>query len=207
MSANSPPFLLVGNRICLDLINTEGQAGRDRIDLFGSYQDLVLWARRAGAVDAGEADYILERWNSGPEAEGALAAARALRRQLRGVAEQLVSGNGRISPEAVDAVNQALRSRPGYLQLERDGGDWAARWKVPLRSPTDVLWRVARSAASLLADDDLSLVRRCARDSCRLFFFDNTKNHRKRFCRMEVCGVAERAAAYYRRKSAGEPER
>jgi predicted RNA-binding Zn ribbon-like protein len=62
------------------------------------------------------------------------------------------------------------------------------------------MWRIARSAASLLTDDDLSLVKRCARESCGLFFLDTTKNHRKRYCRMDVCGVAERSAAYYRRK-------
>jgi predicted RNA-binding Zn ribbon-like protein len=203
MSTTSAGFLLVANRLCLDFVNTERTAGRDRIDTLQSYADLVQWARRAGALDGPEADYVLERWSSGAEADAALETARTLRRRLRDVAEQLAGGNPRISPEAIDAVNQALRSRPGYLQLERDGADWAARWKVPLRSPHDVLWRVARSAASLLADDDLSLVKRCERDSCRLFFYDNTKNHRKRYCRMEVCGVAERAAAYMaRRRSA-----
>jgi predicted RNA-binding Zn ribbon-like protein len=66
-----------------------------------------------------------------------------------------------------------------------------------------VLWRVVRSAASLLADDDLSLVKQCERASCGLFFFDNTRNHRKRWCRMDVCGAGERAAAYYRRRKSG----
>ncbi|HEY0305050.1 MAG TPA: ABATE domain-containing protein [Longimicrobiales bacterium] len=200
MRASSPTFLLVANRLCLDFVNTESQGGRERIDRIGSYPELVQWARKAGALDGGEADYVLERWPGGPEADAALEAARALRRRLRDVAEQLAAGTARISPEALDAINQALRGRPGYLQLERDGSEWAARWKVPLRRPEDVLWRVARSAASLLADDDLTLVRRCDRASCRLFFYDTTKNHRKRYCRMDVCGVAERAAAYLERR-------
>jgi predicted RNA-binding Zn ribbon-like protein len=191
MAATSPPFILVANRLCLDYVNTEVPA---------SYAELVAWARRAGALDAAEADYVLERWPAGPESDGALEAARALRRHLRGVAEQLVAGKTRIAPEAIDGINQALRGRPGYLQLEKDDDGWAARWKVPLRRPEDVLWRVARSAASLLADDDLSLVKRCERAACGRFFFDNTKNHRKRYCRMDVCGVAERAAAYYQRR-------
>ncbi len=203
MASTQPAFVLAANRLCLDLVNTEMLAGRERVDLLGSYQDLVLWARRAGALDGAEADYVLERWPAGPEAEGALEAARALRRQLRGVAEKVVAGTASIPPEAIDAINQALRSRPGYLQIEPNGAEWAARWKVPMRRPDDVLWRVARSAASLLADDDLSLVKRCERESCRLFFFDNTKNHRKRFCRMDVCGVAERSAAYYARRKGG----
>ena len=191
MNATSAAAPLVAGRLCLDFANFE---------IPGSYHDLVAWARRAGALDAAEADYVLERWSAGAEAEAAVEAARLLRRQLRNVAGQLVAGNQRIAPEAIEAVNQALRSRTGYLQLEPDDGGWAPRWKVPLRRPEDVLWRVARSAASLLADDDLSLVKRCERQSCGLFFLDTTRNHRKRFCRMDVCGVAERSAAYYRRK-------
>ena len=191
MKSTASPTPLVAGRLCLDFVNLE---------IPGSYHELVDWARRAGALDGAEADYVMERWSSGAEADAALEAARALRHQLRGVASQLVAGNQRIAPEAIEAVNQALRSRPGYLQLERDGQEWAARWKVPLRRPEDVLWRVARSAASLLADDDLRLVKRCQRESCGLFFLDTTKNHRKRYCRMDVCGVAERSAAYYRRK-------
>ena len=191
MEATSATTPLVAGRLCLDFANLEIPA---------SYHELVHWARRAGALDDAEADYVLERWSSGPEADAALEAARGLRRQLRAVAVQLVGGNQRIPAEAIDAVNQALRNRPGYLQLERDGQEWTARWKVPLRRPEDMLWRIARSAASLLADDDLTLVKRCERESCGLFFLDTTKNHRKRYCRMDVCGVAERSAAYYRRK-------
>lgn len=191
MPATHASVPLVGGRLCLDFANA---------DLTGSYHDLVEWARRAAALDGAEADYVLERLSAGPEAEGALDTARSLQRWIRDVAEQLAAGSQRVSPEAVEAINQTLRGRPGYLQLEKDGAEWGARWKVPLRRPDDVLWRVARSAASLLADDDLSLVRRCERAACGLLFYDTTKNHRKRYCRMDVCGVAERAAAYYRRK-------
>jgi predicted RNA-binding Zn ribbon-like protein len=190
------PALLIANRLCLDFINTE-------VDGLPTYAALVDWARQAGALDNAEADYVLERWSSGPEAEAGLQAAHSLRRQLHALAEQLVLGNTRISAGVIEAINQSLRSRPGYLQLEPVQHEWAARWKVPLRRADDVLWRIARSAASLLADDDLSLVKRCERAACGLFFFDNTKNHRKRWCRMDVCGAGVRAAAYYRRKTSG----
>jgi predicted RNA-binding Zn ribbon-like protein len=202
MADQNAEFTMAGGRLCLDFINTEVGRSGHRNDLLGSYQDLVRWARVAGALDGGEADYVMERWSTGPEADAALTAARALRRELRAVAEQLLVGSLRVGPEAFELTNQALRSRPGYLQLERSGPVWAARWKVPLRRPDDVLWRVARSAAALLTDDDPLLVRRCQRQTCGLFFYDTTKNHRKRFCRMDVCGAAERAAAYYRRRTA-----
>jgi predicted RNA-binding Zn ribbon-like protein len=201
MASQMGEFTFVAGRLCLDFVNTEvGQGGRGS-DPLASFPNLVRWARAAAALDPAEAEFVLERWTDGAEVEDALAAARALRRQLRAVAQQLVAGDLRVLPESLELTNQALRSRPGYLQLERSGGEWAARWKVPLRRPDDVLWRIARSAAALFTDDDPALVRRCARESCGLFFYDTTKNHRKRFCRMEVCGAAARAAAYYHRRT------
>ncbi len=201
MAAPPTEFILVAGRLCLDFVNTEIGSDRQRTDLLVTFEDLVGWARAAGALDHAEADFVLERWSDGADADAAVTAARALRRELRGVADRLIAGNVPILPESVELVNQALRARPGYLQLERSGGGWAARWKVPLRRPDDVLWRIARSAASLLADDDPALVRRCAREACGLFFYDATKNHSKRFCRMDVCGVATRSAAYYHRRA------
>lgn len=201
MAAQNGEFALVAGRLCLDFVNTEaGQGGRDS-DPLASYPDLVRWAQAAGALDPAEAEFVRERWTDGAEIQDALATARALRGQLKAVVQQLVAGDLRVAPESLELTNQALRSRPGYLQLERSGGGWAARWKVPLRRPDDVLWRIARSAAALFTDDDPALVRRCARESCGLFFYDTTKNHRKRFCRMEVCGAAARAAAYYQRRT------
>ena len=191
-------FPIVAGRLCLDFINTEIRTADGQRDLIPNYEALVTWAQQAGALDGAEASFVRERWPEGEEATAALESARRLRAELRRAAEDLMAGRA-VSPSAVEGINHALRSRPGYLQLE-PGAEWAARWKVPLRRADDVLWRVARSAASLLTDDDPALIRRCERKSCGLFFYDTTKNHRKRWCRMDVCGVAVRAAAYYQRR-------
>ncbi|HET9439997.1 MAG TPA: ABATE domain-containing protein, partial [Longimicrobiales bacterium] len=180
---------------CLDFVNTG--IGAERLT---SYQRLVDWARAAGALDPAEAEFVLERWGTGSDAEEALATALQLRSHLHQLAASFAQGESIAPPAAIESINKLLRSRPGYLQLEQSGDDWAARWKVPLRRADDVLWRVVRSAAALLADDDGRLVKRCERAACALFFYDGTKNHRKRWCRMDVCGGAERAAAYYRRR-------
>ncbi len=185
----------MAGHICLDFVNTGIGDGR-----VTSYQELVDWARVAGALDPGEAAFARDRWAG--DAEGAAALARALtfRTRLFELAEAFLRGQSRPPAAAVDSINDLLKSRPGHLQLLPAGGEWRARWQVPLRRADDVLWLVARSAAALVAEDDWSLVRRCARASCGLFFFDGTKNRRKRYCRMDVCGSAERAAAYYRRR-------
>jgi predicted RNA-binding Zn ribbon-like protein len=195
MNTRQDEFPVVAGRLCLDFVNTAVAAER-----LPTYQALVSWARAAGALDPAEADFVLERWAAGEEGDAALATALQLRRQRHDYAAALARGLAAPPASLIEALNNLLKSRPGFLQLERAGDEWASRWKVPLRRADDILWRVARSAASLLADDDLALVKRCQRPGCGLFFYDTTKNHRKRWCTPDGCGAAERAAAYYRRK-------
>jgi predicted RNA-binding Zn ribbon-like protein len=50
-----------------------------------------------------------------------------------------------------------------------------------------VLEAIARSAAAGLADP-LLFVRRCAGESCSLFFSDDSPNQSRRWCSATVCG-------------------
>jgi predicted RNA-binding Zn ribbon-like protein len=44
------------------------------------------------------------------------------------------------------------------------------------------------SALSVLTGSDLSRIKRCPGDHCGWLFYDATKNRRRRWCEMEVCG-------------------
>ena len=61
------------------------------------------------------------------------------------------------------------------------------------------LLEVARDAADLFCDADLSLLKQCEADTCVRVFYDTTKNHTRRWC-VEKCGNRMKAASYYRRK-------
>ena len=50
-----------------------------------------------------------------------------------------------------------------------------------------LLEAIAQSAAAALADP-LLFVRRCAGESCSLFFTDNSPNQGRRWCNAAVCG-------------------
>lgn len=65
---------------------------------------------------------------------------------------------------------------------------------------SEPLWPIARSAAELLASDQLAFVRACASEKCQWFFLDTSKNHRRRWCEMTRCGNRAKARAFYERK-------
>ena len=60
-------------------------------------------------------------------------------------------------------------------------------------------WPIARSAADLLASDQLAYVRACSSKVCEWFFLDTSKNHHRRWCDMTRCGNRAKVAAHRKR--------
>jgi predicted RNA-binding Zn ribbon-like protein len=126
----------------------------------------------------------------------------ALRRALRTSVERLTTGK---SPpaDAVATINRALASRPAYRQLVRRGSGLVSRTQSGEETALHLLVPVAESAAWLLEHGDRTLLRRCGNPGCILYFYDTTKNARRRWCSMAGCGSRAKAAAYYRRNRQG----
>ena len=83
-------------------------------------------------------------------------------------------------------LNEQLGRSAGTQQLTRVAGDWRLHF-APAR-PLAALEAVARSAARTLADVGTA-VRRCAGETCSLFFTDNSPTGSRRWCDATTCGV------------------
>jgi predicted RNA-binding Zn ribbon-like protein len=193
-----PHFFPVANLACLDLVNTEPMVGGERVDLLKTFPDLVTWLRAAGILAPAEARAALRRWTGTVQAASTLADVKALRSALRSMAERMASGKA-AGDDAIAAINRVLARRPAYLQVVRDGSAFVTRVQPLASSARHLIVPVAESAAWLLEHGDPSLVRQCEGDECVLVFYDTTKNKRRRWCSMDLCGSRSKSAAYYRR--------
>ncbi|MBO0779851.1 MAG: CGNR zinc finger domain-containing protein [Ktedonobacteraceae bacterium] len=64
-----------------------------------------------------------------------------------------------------------------------------------------MLGPLARSAATLLTSARWRLVRQCANATrCQWLFVDTTKNHRRQWCRVAVCGNNVRVRLHRERR-------
>jgi len=96
---------------------------------------------------------------------------------------------------SLDALNQALADTADQrlLVLTPAGVIW--RWRVgdDLGSMTaGFIGRLAVQASELLTSGDLSRLRACATPDCDWLFLDTSKNGRRRWCQMNVCGAREK---------------
>lgn len=191
------PFLFVGNDMSLDWINTEIAQDGQQVDLWRDGDDLLAWMEQAALMTATEADALRWGWTQS-EKENALTKARTLRARLRQMAEQAAAGQA-IDPAIVAAINATLAHDTRRLVLTPKEYGYGLMRSAVWKAPADLLAPVAEAAARLLADGDLSLVRKCENPACVLYFYDNTKNHARRWCRMSACGNRHKAATHYRR--------
>jgi predicted RNA-binding Zn ribbon-like protein len=192
------PFYFVGNLPCLDFVNTEIVARGSRVDLLAGFADLVGWLQAGSLITPPQARDAEKRWGNGPEGKAVFKEAVSLRTALRVMAERLAAGKP-ADRTTIEPINRVLASRSTYTQLELNGNKVVSHLHATSESSRHLLVPIAESAAWLLEHGDMSLVRCCENPACILFFYDTTKNKRRRWCSMDACGSRAKAAAYYRR--------
>ncbi|MFB4317752.1 CGNR zinc finger domain-containing protein [Actinomadura sp. 21ATH] len=175
------PRPLVGEPLCLDLINTRWVDGGARHDLLDSTGGLAVWLRSAGLDGRATAD------------RATLDATVETRDVLLALLEQ------RSSPEATEALNRILARGALHHRLGSDGPEDHARTDDPAWLPS---WLAAADYLRLLADSP-GRVKPCSHPDCILYFHDTTKNGTRRWCSMAICGNRAKAARHYERSKTG----
>jgi predicted RNA-binding Zn ribbon-like protein len=119
----------------------------------------------------------------------------AFREQLYGLFFPIAEGQP-ITPSALAFLNKALVDAAPYHQLESVEGATVWEWR---RSNTleemiiSLIGRLAVQAASLLTSPELARLKLCSTHACDWLFLDTSKNGRRRWCQMSICGSREKA--------------
>ena len=198
-----PVLDLIAGNVCLDFINTLDDRPSDKPkELLSDYCDLAQFGEQTGLLTPAQADYFFEKTPGMPdEAEATLRRARALREALYAIFSAVM--DRRAAPQAaMDTLNANLHDAAQHSRLVQRAGRCEWRYDDPASSFNSVLWPIARAAASLLASDQLLLVRACSSPTCQWLFLDTSKNHRRRWCDMTKCGNRAKVRSFYERKRA-----
>jgi predicted RNA-binding Zn ribbon-like protein len=189
------PFLFVGNALWLDFVNTEIMREGSRTDLLDGYPAWVDWMVQVGVVDEGSGALLLGQ-DAGGIGVRTVVQARELRTALRAVAEAASAEQG-VPDDSITVINTWLARRRVRKVIARTEAGYELKAVEAWDEPADLLAAVAESAAEFICSDRLHLVRKCESDRCILHFYDNSKNHGRRWCRMSACGNRAKAAAHY----------
>jgi predicted RNA-binding Zn ribbon-like protein len=204
MPRTRPAAPLVANVAWLDFVNTRYRGTRGWLDAIPSPRALGDWLIAAGLapLPGGPRAIAALRGKSG--GGRLLRDAHAFRTLLAELAHRLTGGLPP-KPTAVDAINRVLRAAPEYDQLHRDGHRFLTRRLPSQADPLALLAPIARSAAVFLERGDIGRLRACGNPTCVLYFYDRTRNGRRRFCSALTCGNRVKARRRYHRLRAQQP--
>ena len=196
---------LIGGRLCLDFANTaNGRGTEHHTENLWDYAALLTWSRRAGAIDAAQAEALATAARRHPRAaeterRRAVELREAIHRCFAALAHRRKFDAGDLA-----AINETLAQALGHTRVTpvKSGFEWG--WEDDEPMLDRMLWPIVRSAAELLTAGNLDRVKQCGGWDCGWLFLDLSKNNSRRWCEMEVCGSRAKARAYYARRRAAE---
>ena len=202
-----PLFELTAGVLCLDFINTlDNRPSGEPKELLACYGDLVRFAEDTGILTPAQADRLFVWSAADPdETPRVLQAALELREVMYAVFSAVIAKRA-VPASALALLNGYIQLAAQHLSLTPANGGFAWRYDSCGDSPggfETILWPIVRSAAELLASDNLPLVRACSSKTCQWFFLDTSKNHRRRWCSMKLCGNRAKVRKFYARQREG----
>ena len=194
-------FELMGGPVCLDFVNTlDDRFSGEPKELLKNYLDLARFAEDTGIVDPMEVDRLFELSQATPQAaQRVLAAAIQLREAMYAVFWAVVSKKA-VPAAALFTLNQYVQVAAQHARLIPGNGRFEWGFEEVRGNFEAPLWAIARSAAALLASDELRFLRACASKTCLWLFLDTSKNHRRRWCDMTKCGNRAKFRRFYARQ-------
>jgi predicted RNA-binding Zn ribbon-like protein len=188
---------LVGSELAFDFSNTSsGRGGPQHIDHLRAPEHLVTWARHAKMLTPRDGDYIAKRLAAN-SALGTrlLDRALALRETIYAIGIACARGQ-RPRHEHVGALTQVYAASIHKARLSPCEANFAWVWRPEDGVIEAILGPIALSALTTLSQADLTRIKQCGGEHCGWLFFDTTKNKRRRWCEMEVCGNRAKQKAH-----------
>jgi len=203
----APQFELIAGSVPLDFANTLDDRFTDQPkELLGSYRDLLVFAEECGVFSKAESEHLAAKSLQNKDAaQRALKNAIRMREAMFEVFWAIVQKKP-VPLSALAVLNEYVQEASQHSILAPSKGRFEWQFDSATNSLDAPLWPIARSAADLLASDQLEFVRVCASKTCDWFFLDESKNHRRRWCDMTKCGNRAKVQRFYSRKKKEEAQ-
>ncbi|MFT6559639.1 CGNR zinc finger domain-containing protein [Sneathiella sp.] len=196
---NAEGFYTVGGRTAVDFANSSRRFGKDG-DGLEKLEELLTFLKSMGHLHEEEASsyhmYLFQNPDRCAETMNTLRHMRARFLAMLGQA----SNGWPIDPSFIAELNDHLLNFKTHLMLEPSEGGYVLTAKQSEQGPEQLLYPIFKDIAEFIVSDQLEKVRQCASDSCDLFFVNQSRNGRRRWCSMSTCGNRAKVNAYLKRQ-------
>ena len=200
MSFDRSDPLFVGESLALDFLNSIAAPKNTTYDWLETGADILDWMVQAGLCQSAEL-VLLKSGTGSDELEQAAHDICRFRETFRAFIHLAITEKAvPLDHPVIDEINRILADSSQVPKISRLGDPKLVTVHRYERA-TDLLPRIAVECARFICEADFRYIRVCEGPSCTLLFLDISKNHRRRWCSMEVCGNRAKAAAYRKSKA------
>ena len=196
---NLEGFYTVGGRTAIDFVNTGAKSdGGD--DKLATFENLLSFLKSSQLLHEDEAStYHMYLFQNPQRCEAVMESLRALRKELAQALSQIASG-WPMDPMLISSVNDRLALFQTRLQLVPSEAGLELASVLVEDGPEQLIYPILKDIAEFLASDETDKVRLCAAEDCELYFINNSRNGRRRWCSMSTCGNRAKVNAYLKRQ-------
>ena len=200
-----PAPMFVGESLALDFLNSVAAPKGLIIDWLDTEASLLDWFEQSGLCEKAELARLCDGSNAADFAQAlqALHKFRDLFREF--INEAAGQKKAPVSDLLIKELNEILLGGTLTMQIAetaKDRPSYTLNTQFELRTPRDMLVRIAAVCAKLICEADFSCVRNCEGPTCTMYFLDVSKNHKRRWCSMSICGNRAKAATHRQAKAA-----
>ncbi|MDJ1486246.1 CGNR zinc finger domain-containing protein [Cytophagaceae bacterium YF14B1] len=189
-------IILCGGSLCLDFVNTVSTwTEESKKDYVETLNDLAHWCLRTDIIERKEYKRLSARAET-DEANLFLEEVKAFRQALYTLLSRR-SNHKKISSSHVSFLNTMLQNYMPYIVLESYPDVIKREWKFPKADFRILLAPIVYDAYELLLKNESDKLKSCPK--CGWLFIDTTKNGKRKWCSMQMCGSSVKALEWYHR--------
>lgn len=191
---------LQGGCLVFDFTNTvNSRKPVPEFEYLKTFGDFLEWSAKAGSL-TGDRLLVLREYAFANQMDALATLSQVIdvRENLYRLFSAITSGE---APEAtvVNAFNERLSLVFQKINLRVGPAGTGVHFNADAIALDEPLNRIIQSAFEVLTRQDFSRLRKCPR--CGWLFLDTSRNGKRRWCDMNVCGSREKALEYYYRKT------
>jgi predicted RNA-binding Zn ribbon-like protein len=187
--------VFIGSHPAVDFLNTSLTPNGEQIEVIGDGRSFFAWLVAAKLIDDGQTGKLLRRMGV-KGADAAAAQARHLREWARSWLERWRSAPNRDYSLEIEKLNKYLAMEVSRREIVRTDQGIELTTRSQVESADELLALLAFQIATLITQEDASLLKSCSGSGCTLWFLDRTKAHRRLFCSTATCGNRAKVAAF-----------
>jgi predicted RNA-binding Zn ribbon-like protein len=197
------PYMMVGERLCMDFINTVSwrESAEKRRDWFTSYAKLVDWCIHAEVLTGQQAKSLLIKSKEKPsEAGDVLKQAIEMREVMYQIFKD-ISKETSPHPRDLERFNEYVSRFYQSMQVILEKDHYTLKFKNTGKTLDTMLPPILQSAVDILVSkNDLERIKQCEGDPCGWLFFDTSRNRSRRWCSMADCGNRAKARRFHQKE-------